>query len=73
MDNRRTSKRAAGARRGDRPGPGAALNEEAQFLNDSLVQLMVDLADKGREVICAGLDHDLPRPQNLGQPEGNMS
>lgn len=37
------------------------LIEEAQFFDRSLVQLVVDLADKGREVICAGLDQDFRR------------
>ncbi|HWA82863.1 MAG TPA: thymidine kinase [Fimbriimonadaceae bacterium] len=35
--------------------------EEAQFFDDSLVPLVVGLADKGREVICAGLDQDFRR------------
>jgi len=37
------------------------LIEEAQFFDPSLVQLVVGLADKGREVICAGLDQDFRR------------
>ncbi len=37
------------------------LIEEAQFFDASLVPLVVDLADKGREVICAGLDQDFRR------------
>lgn len=37
------------------------LIEEAQFFDKSLVPLVVDLADKGREVICAGLDQDFRR------------
>lgn len=37
------------------------LIEEAQFFDRSLVQLVVELADKGREVICAGLDQDFRR------------
>ena len=43
------------------------LIEEAQFFEDSLVPLVVGLADKGREVICAGLDQDFRR-----QPFGPM-
>jgi len=37
------------------------LIEEAQFFDESLVPLVVGLADKGREVICAGLDQDFRR------------
>lgn len=37
------------------------LIEEAQFFDHSLVPLVVGLADKGREVICAGLDQDFRR------------
>ena len=37
------------------------LIEEAQFFDPSLVPLVVGLADKGREVICAGLDQDFRR------------
>lgn len=35
--------------------------EEAQFFDLSLIELAVDLADNGREVICAGLDQDFRR------------
>jgi len=35
--------------------------EEAQFFDEGLVDLAVDLADSGREVICAGLDQDFRR------------
>lgn len=37
------------------------LIEEAQFFDNSLVDLAVDLADSGREVILAGLDQDFRR------------
>jgi thymidine kinase len=43
------------------PEADVILIEEAQFFDSSLVQLVVDLADKGREVICAGLDQDFRR------------
>ncbi len=35
--------------------------EEAQFFDAGLVELAADLADSGREVICAGLDQDFRR------------
>jgi thymidine kinase len=35
--------------------------EEVQFFDDSIVDLCVRLADKGREVVCAGLDQDFAR------------
>jgi thymidine kinase len=41
--------------------------EEAQFFDASIVDLAVELADKGREVILAGLDQDFRR-----QPFGPM-
>lgn len=41
--------------------------EEAQFFDNSLIDLCVDLADIGVEVICAGLDQDFRR-----QPFGPM-
>lgn len=41
--------------------------EEAQFFDQSLVDLAVDLADHGRHVILAGLDQDFRR-----QPFGPM-
>lgn len=37
------------------------LIEEAQFFDESIVDLVVRLADEGREVICAGLDQDFRR------------
>jgi len=37
------------------------LIEEVQFFDDSICDLAVDLADKGRDVICAGLDQDFRR------------
>ncbi len=43
------------------------LIEEAQFFEESLVDLVVELADNGVEVICAGLDQDFRR-----QPFGPM-
>jgi len=43
------------------------LIEEAQFFDDSLADLSVELADKGIEVILAGLDQDFRR-----QPFGPM-
>ena len=43
------------------------LIEEAQFFDDSIVALVVELADSGRDVICAGLDQDFRR-----QPFGPM-
>ena len=42
--------------------------EEAQFFDRSLVGLCVEMADKGVEVICAGLDQDFRR-----QPFGPMA
>jgi thymidine kinase len=44
-----------------KPSTQVILIEEAQFFDESLVRLAVDLADKGREVICAGLDQDFRR------------
>lgn len=37
------------------------LVEEVQFFDESICDLAVELADKGREVICAGLDQDFRR------------
>ena len=37
------------------------LVEEAQFFDNSLADLAMELADDGREVICAGLDQDFRR------------
>lgn len=42
--------------------------EEAQFFDNSLVDLCVELADSGVEVVCAGLDQDFRR-----QPFGPMA
>lgn len=42
--------------------------EEAQFFDQSLVELGVNLADRGVQVICAGLDQDFRR-----QPFGCMA
>lgn len=50
-----------------RPETQVVLIEEAQFFDGSLVDLAVDLADSGREVILAGLDQDFRR-----QPFGPM-
>lgn len=43
------------------------LIEEAQFFDRSLVDFCVGLADRGKQVICAGLDQDFRR-----QPFGPM-
>lgn len=43
------------------------LVEEAQFFDESICDLAVELADKGREIILAGLDQDFRR-----QPFGPM-
>jgi len=37
------------------------LIEEVQFFDPSITDLCVELADKGKEVICAGLDQDFRR------------
>ncbi len=37
------------------------LIEEVQFFDDSICDLAVELADGGKEVICAGLDQDFRR------------
>ncbi|MBX3113435.1 MAG: thymidine kinase [Fimbriimonadaceae bacterium] len=42
--------------------------EEVQFFDKSIVEVLIDLADKGMEVICAGLDQDFRR-----QPFGPMA
>jgi thymidine kinase len=39
----------------------AVLIEEAQFFDESICDLAVELADRGKEVICAGLDQDFRR------------
>lgn len=41
--------------------------EEVQFFDPSIVDLVVELADRGVEVVCAGLDQDFRR-----QPFGPM-
>lgn len=51
------------------PDTQVLLIEEAQFFDRSLVQLCVDLADAGREVICAGLDQDFRRAPFGPMPE----
>jgi thymidine kinase len=43
------------------PDAQVILIEEAQFFDDSLAHLAVELADAGREVILAGLDQDFRR------------
>lgn len=35
--------------------------EEAQFFDGSLVELCVEMADRGQEVVCGGLDQDFRR------------
>lgn len=50
-----------------RPETRVIFVDEAQFFDVPIVQLVVDLADKGREVICAGLDQDFRR-----EPFGQM-
>ena len=42
-------------------GTQTVLIEEAQFFDESICDLAVELADKGKEVICAGLDQDFRR------------
>ncbi|HJP82725.1 MAG TPA: thymidine kinase [Fimbriimonadaceae bacterium] len=37
------------------------LIEEVQFFDESICELAMELADKGKEVICAGLDQDFRR------------
>jgi thymidine kinase len=49
------------------PAVDVVLVEEAQFFDDSIVPFVVALADKGVEVILAGLDQDFRR-----QPFGPM-
>lgn len=50
------------------PEAQTILIEEAQFFDASLVDWVVELADRGREVICAGLDQDFRR-----EPFGPMA
>ena len=49
------------------PNVQSVFIEEAQFFDGSLVDLCVELADNGVEVVCAGLDQDFRR-----QPFGPM-
>lgn len=49
------------------PDTEVVLIEEVQFFDDSIVDLAVELADSGRDVVCAGLDQDFRR-----QPFGPM-
>lgn len=44
-----------------RPDVQVVLIEEAQFFNESIVDLAVGLADEGVEVVLAGLDQDFRR------------
>lgn len=50
------------------PQVQTVLIEEAQFFDDSIVELAVELADRGVEVVLAGLDQDFRR-----RPFGPMS
>lgn len=43
--------------------------EEVQFFDRSIVPLVVDLADSGRQVVCAGLDQDFRREPFGPMPE----
>lgn len=43
------------------------LIEEVQFFDDSIIDFLVQLADQGKDVVCAGLDQDFRR-----QPFGPM-
>lgn len=43
------------------PQTQTVLIEEAQFFDESIVDLAVELADKGTEVVLAGLDQDFRR------------
>lgn len=43
------------------PAAQTVLIEEAQFFDDSIVDLAVELADRGVEVVLAGLDQDFRR------------
>ncbi len=49
------------------PTTEVVLIEEVQFFDDSVVELAVELADSGKDVVCAGLDQDFRR-----QPFGPM-
>lgn len=50
------------------PGADYVCIEEVQFFDPSVVDLVVELADQGVEVVCAGLDQDFRR-----QPFGPMA
>jgi thymidine kinase len=50
-----------------KPDTEVVLVEEAQFFDESIVALVTELADNGKDVICAGLDQDFRR-----QPFGPM-
>lgn len=50
------------------PSADVVLIEEVQFFDESIVALAVQLADRGIEVICAGLDQDFRR-----EPFGPMA
>ncbi|MDX2066708.1 MAG: thymidine kinase [Fimbriimonadaceae bacterium] len=49
------------------PAAHAIFIEEVQFFDPSIVELCVELADAGHEVVCAGLDQDFRR-----RPFGSM-
>jgi len=49
------------------PETEMVLIEEAQFFDESILTLVVELADAGVDVVCAGLDQDFRR-----QPFGPM-
>ncbi len=49
------------------PDTEVILIEEVQFFDESIIDLAVELADHGKEVICVGLDQDFRR-----QPFGPM-
>lgn len=49
------------------PLPEVVAVDEAQFFDDGLIKLVLELADKGVRVICAGLDMDF-----RGEPFGVM-
>jgi thymidine kinase len=51
------------------PQTQVILIEEAQFFDRSLVDLVVSLADKGKEVVLAGLDQDFRRSPFGPMPE----
>ena len=51
------------------PATQVILIEEAQFFDRSLVDLSVELADKGKEVVLAGLDQDFRRKPFGPMPE----